>query len=89
MASSIVKVPVSGKSTMGNNAVTAIGAASVIHQTIIQTATAITFHAPGFSAVSGLRKMISANNKGPVNKPNILAPVNWGCLNILDFITVR
>lgn len=74
---------------MGNNAVTAMGAASVIHHTTIQTATAITFHAPGFRTVSGLKKMMSVNNKGPVSKPNIFAPVNWGCLNILDFITVR
>ena len=75
----MLKIPVSGKSTMGSIEVTGMGAASVIHQVIIQAATPITFHASSDRRSAGTRTGIRKKSKGPKRRPNILAPVNCGC----------
>ena len=73
VASSTVKTPVNGNRTIGKSAVIAIGAASVIHQIIIQVAIPITFHASGFKSVLGLISSISAKRKGPSKRPKTFA----------------
>ena len=67
---------------IGRSDVTGIGAASVIHQTTIQTALAITFQASGVSTFSGEKEMIKKKSRGPAISPKDLAPLNWGSFKV-------
>ena len=72
----MVKMPLSGKSTMGSMAVTGMGAASVTHQVIIQVAMPITFQASGVRTEAGASSCTRKNRVGPNTRPIILASEN-------------
>ena len=71
----MVKTPVNGNNMIGSKEVTGMGAASVIHQMIIQMAIPITFHALWVSMSSGDKYSVIAKNNGPAISPYILAPI--------------
>jgi len=65
----MVAIPSSGKQTRGNNAVTAIGNASVAHQIAINTPIAATLYASGDNPSGVGKKEIIKAILGPKKRP--------------------
>lgn len=68
----MLSTPRKGKSTSGRSAVTGMGAASVIHQTIIHAATASVLFEPGPRKLSGTRRTMRRKSDGPETKATFL-----------------
>ena len=63
------KPPEMGNKTIGNNAVTAIGIASVIHHTEIHKTQANIAFAPSDNPSGWKKESVMANNRGPKIRP--------------------